>query len=289
MANEVTTTTANDVYFASIVTDAILNELRPMNVMRPFMRRADAGNSLSYDFPIQDTLAASNVTSPLAEGADLSNTAMTTSKATATAAQIGIMATVTDLLSKVSLIDALPHFSGVLSRTMAEKVETDFAANLANFSNVTDAGGTQTVAKFLAATAALEQRDVVGRIVAVLHPKAAGEIRSDLTTQTGTYWSRDNQQPDSGITQEHFSAGYVGALFGVPIFQSTLVPTSDAAAKRAGALFVANEALGLYELWGVRTELQRDASKVATEVVLTACYGTVEISDTRGQTLKSTA
>lgn len=285
MAGETTTTTANDVYLAAIVTDRILNELRPLNVMRQFFRKADAGPSLSYDFPKQDKVAPSTVTAPLAEGVDLANTALTTSKATATAAQTGIMATITDLLTKISIIDAMPHFSGVLARTMAEKWETDAAANLANFSNVSTAASTQAITTILAAISALEQRDIVGRLVAVLHPKAAGEVRSDVTTQTGTYWGRDNAT-DSGLVEANM-AGFVGSIFNVPIYQTSVVPTSDAGAKRAGAIFVSDEALGLYELWAVRTELQRDASKLATEVVLSNCYGFVEIDDTRGQTLKS--
>lgn len=286
MANETTTTTANDIYFAAYVTDQILLEIRPLNVMRPFFRTAPASPSLTYEFPKQDDVAPTAVTDPLAEATDLTtNTALTTSKATVTAAQMGIKATITDLLKKVSLIDALPHFQGVLSRTFAEKTETVFAAALANFSQITDIGATMTIAGLLSSISALEQRDITQNLVGVFHPKQIGQLRSDLTTVTGTFWGAENA-PGRDIVK-YQNAGPVVTLFGVPLYQTSVVPTADAGANRAGALFIPGEALGLYELWGVRVEMDRDPSLLADEVVLSACFGTVEIDDVRGQTVKT--
>lgn len=286
MANETTTATADDVFLSEIITEAILLEIRPMNVMRPFFRVAPAGPSKTYKFPKQDDEAPSAVTSPLGEAVDLTNTELSTSSATVTAAQMGIMTTVTDLLKTISIVDALPHFQGVLARTMAEKIETDLAANLANFSNVTDGGADVGLDDFLAAIAALEQRDInTSQLVAVLHPKQVGNLRSSLIAQSGTYWGTEKSE-GNGLVQRQVG-GYVADLFGVPIHMTSLVPTSDAGANRAGAIFASGEALGLYELWGVRAEQERNASLLATEIVLSACFGTAEIDDSRGQTVKS--
>lgn len=287
MANETTTTSANDTHFAAWITSEILLEIRPMNVMRPFFRVAPAANSLTYDFPKQDDVAPTNVAS-LTEGTDhTTNVQMSTSKASVTAAALGIKAEITDLLKTVSLLNAVPHFSGVLARTMSEKLETDYAANLANFSNVTEATTTMTLDDHLKAIAALEQRDITSSLVSVYHPKQVGEIRSDLTSQTGTYWGAEKSGGADLV--QYQTGGFVTTLFGVPIHQTSVVPTSDAAANRAGAMFAAGEALGLYELWGVRAEVDRDISKLADEVMLSTCFGTTEIDDIRGQTVKSDA
>jgi hypothetical protein len=267
------------------MTSEILNEIRPQNVMRPFFRVAPASNTLVYDFPKQDDVAPTSV-SALTEATDLAtNTALNTSKASVTASMVGIKATITDLLVRISLIDAMPHFQGVLSRTMLEKVETDYCANLANFSNVTTATSTLTLSDILSAISSLEQRDITGRLVAVLHPKPMGELRKDASTQTAVFWSGGNGGANSLVNYQQ--GGFVVNLFGVDLFQTSVVPTSDAGAKRAGAMFIPNEALGLYELWAAKVGIQRDESLLAAEVVLSACYGTTEIDDTRGQTIKS--
>lgn len=283
MANEVTTTSVTETIYTTIITDRLLREIRPMNVCRPFFRMGEAGASTSYDFTKLDDLAPTNVETP-AEAADLTNRDVTTDKARVTATVKAIMASVTDLSQKVSILDVLPEVQGILARTMAEKFETDLAANLANFSNVSDAGASMDVATFLAAIAALEQRDVSQSLVAVVHPKQQGQIRSDIQSKTTSYWGNDNV---SGFLDKYADNGFVGSLFGVPIYQTSVVPTSDAAANRAAAIFVPGEALGLLELWTVKAEMERDASKLLTEVVLSNAYGTVEIDDTRGQTLKS--
>ena len=283
MANETTTTSVTETIYTTIITDRLLREIRPLNVCRPFFRMGEAGASLSYDFTKLDDLAPTNVESPVEGTGDLTNRQITTDFARVTATVKAIMATVTDLSQKVSILDVLPEVQGVLARTMAEKFETDLAANLANFSNVTDAGASMTVASFLSAIAALEQRDITQSLVSVLHPKQQGQIRADIQSQTTQYWGRDN----APSMAEYHPNGFVGGLFGVPIYQTSVVPTSDAGANRAGAIFVPNEALGLLELWTVKTELERDASRLNTEVVLSNAYGTVEIDDVRGQTLKS--
>jgi hypothetical protein len=70
-------------------------------------------------------------------------------------------------------------------------------------------------------------------------------------------------------------------LFGVNVYQTTNVQTANTGADRAGAMF-SSEALGLATKWPARTELQRDASLRATEIVVTACYGVGELVDSFG-------
>jgi hypothetical protein len=82
-------------------------------------------------------------------------------------------------------------------------------------------------------------------------------------------------------------SGFFGNYMGLPIWQTSLVVTTSSLV--GGAVFASGQALGCYEIWGPRLETQRDASYRALEFVGTQCYGFAEISDTRGQTLKSAA
>lgn len=293
MANEVVEASVNDSVYTAIIEDAILREIRPMNVVMPFFRKApNLRGADSYDFLLWEDNRGGRASSAAflkanvethTEAAEFTNRNVGTAKATVSATVKGIMASISDESRRISLLDVLPEVQGVLGRTMAEEHENTLAALLAGFSNVTDAGASMTLSSYLAVIAALEQRDITGGLVSVLHPKQVGQIRTDLTTQTGTYWGRESA-PD---LVDRNPNGYVTTLFSVPIYQTTLVPTSDAAANRAGAMFEAGQALGYVSMWDLRTELQRDASKLITEIVLSRWYGAGEIDDDRGQTIKS--
>lgn len=281
MADETTTTSANDLFFASWVTSEVLDEVRPYNVSRPFFRYAGAAKSNSYDFPIQDDPGAAAASG--GEGTGFSNTSLTTSKATATVGTFGMMATVTDELVAVSLVDALPHFASVLGRSVAEKYETDFCALYDDFTQqTTDTGNNADVADFIAGIAALVARDAVGQLVAVFHPVTTTDIWTNLATGLTASYAGNPSANFDGVDAANLS-GYAGTLFDVPMYHTSLVPTANAGADRTGAIFVAGVALGLYELWGTRIELERDASMPGTEVVATARYGVVQIRDAWGQ------
>src|SRR5881397_3952250 len=109
----------------------ILDEERPLNVCRPFFYTVGPRNSSAVDFPTQDDPGAAAAS--YTEGSGLSNTLLNTSKVTATAVSTGMMASVTDELVENSIIDAYPHFGGVLARSVAERFETDATALLDDF------------------------------------------------------------------------------------------------------------------------------------------------------------
>jgi hypothetical protein len=281
----------NDVYFSSWVNDSILDEIRPLNVCRQFFIVEGKRNTKSYDWPKQ---ADPGVAAAIVEATGLSNTALSSDKVTATADQVGIMATVTDFSTEISVIDEMEQFASVLGRSVAEKYETDMAALLGGFSNTTGSTGVDLTAKqFLQALSALEVRDTVGSVVAVLHPVQTGDLRGDIvptfdaegTTRTPRsgreYFTGGN---DSSLVAPTYE-GSVGSLYGTPIWHTSLVATANAGADRAGAVFVRNHCLGMYEIRPPRTELQRDASLPGTEIVVTANYGVVEIRDEFGQSI----
>lgn len=276
MANETTTTSANDVFFAAWVDDMILDEERPLNVCRPFFYTVGPRSTSAVDFPLQDDPGAASAS--YTEGTGLSNTQLATSKVTATAISTGMMATITDELVENSIIDAYPHFGGVLARGVAERFETDATALLDDFSNTSNTSGVPlTYSTHLSAVSALAQRDqpVGFNTVAIYDPAQVLELAQDVGTSGAAQWA--SKSPND--LQEVGRAGYVTHLGGADIYQTSLVTSTG------GAVFLDQIALALYEIRPYRTELQRDASMPGTEIVVTTRYGMVERRDRAGQTV----
>ncbi len=193
------------------------------------------------------------------------------------------MTTVSDVLIKTSLLDALPHVKGVLNRSTLAKWETDLGALVDDFSNITPAAAGLTVDDHLAAVSALEQRDVPGPYVGYYHPKQTGELRREIAATTALVTADES----SGVQMTAAKSGDFGTFFGARLYFTSLVVST--AGLRGGAVFASGQALGAYEIWGPRVEVERRASLRGFYVVSSACYGLIEVSDTRGQTVTSVA
>ena len=226
----------------------------------------------------------------MTEGTDFTSvTDITTSKATVTASEIGILSTVSDVLIKVSLLDAIGTVSSTLTRSTTEKWETDVAAIADNFGSATTAASTLGSQDLLAAISAIEQRDAAtGQLVAYLHPKQTGELRAEIAATTALKTAAESGVPMGAVAGETDGRGYFGNLFNVDIYQTSQV--ASASSLRQGSVFVSGQCIGGYELWGPRIETERRASLRGFYVVSSACYGVgnVEVTN-RGQMLKSAA
>lgn len=272
----------DDSVFAEIVEARMVQELRPAMTSREFIRFANKGPSSVASFPLWGDPGAASA--PSDDITDITSTVLSDTQQSATAAEVGFRVDVSDLIRETHPGDLYAEVSGMVSRSVAEKWETDLAALMDDFSNVTTAASTLTPVDLLAAVSALEQRDVPGPYVAYLDPKQTGELRADIATTTASY----NVGRDvDGLVRPFGDSGMFGTYMGIPIWQTSLVVTTSGLV--GGAVFASQQALGCYEIWGPRIETQRDASLRALEFVGTQCYGFVEISDTRGQTIKSAA
>lgn len=271
----------DDSVFAEIVEREMVQELRPALTSREFIRFASGGPSTVASFPLWgDPGSAAQPTDDLS---DIASTVLSDTQVSATAAEVGFRVDVTDLIKASHPSDLYSEVAGIVGRSVAEKWETDLAALMDDFSNVTTAASTLTPADLLAAVSALEQRDIPGPYVGYLDPKQTGELRADIASTTASYQiGRDGE-----LVTPFGDSGMFGTYMGLPIWQTTLVVTTSSLV--GGAVFASGQALGCYELWGPRIETERDASARATEFVGTQCYGFAEIDDTRGQTLKSAA
>jgi len=288
MAGGVTTTNINDTMYANEIEARTLDELRPAMTSRSFLRWAPKGNSKAFVWSIQDDPGASGA---MTEGTDFTSvTDLTTSaSSTATASEVGLLTTVTDMAIETSLLNVIPYTKEVLARSTLEKWETDVAGKMDDFSSSTTAASTLTPDDFLRAVSAIEQRDAAtGPLVAYLHPKQAGELRAEVAATTAIVTAHEGGVPIAPVTGETNSQGDWGSLFGVRVFQTSLVASSSS--LRQGSISVAGQTIGAYELWAPRIETERRASLRGFYVVSSACYGLADVEVTnRGQLLKSAA
>lgn len=272
MANETTSTSLNDL-LPSIVAEAmfVANERSIMrNLVRVYDIPMNNGKTITVPrYPVQSAAAVN-------EGTDLTNTAISTDGATLTVSEVGILATVTDFARMTSASNVIADVGRVIGEAVAKKMDKDLLGLFSGFS--TDVGGASTAmsaALVAKAVATLRANAVPGdELFCVLHPYVAYDLKANLTNTFAN--------PNAGIIQnEAMAQGYVGTLFGVPVFESANIDNTGTAGDYVGAVFH-RQALGLAMLQDIRIETQRDASLRADEVVATAVYGVGELYDTYG-------
>lgn len=268
MANEVTTAvgSAGELVAAEIVSRLVIDAAYAGAVMPALVRVADiSGDStLTVDFPKWPLLSAAD----LIEGADAGNTAVNTTSTPVTADEAGIMITVTDMLLNSAGIGGLEPYAMELGKALANKIDTDLLAEVADFTNSVGATGVDmTEANFLEAIYALESGNATGPYAAVLHPVQVHDLRMALKATTGAVWG--------GPSAPAGDIGALTSLYGVDVFSSTNCALVNTGADRQGVMMPVGNQSGLsYVLkTGAKTEFQRDASLRATEIVVTAIYG----------------
>jgi len=271
----------DDTIFAEIVESNVVKELRPAMTSKQFVRFAAKGPSNVASFPLYGDPGAASA--PSDDITEISSTALSSTQVSATAAEVGFRVDVSDFLRAVSAAPVISDASAIVARSVNEKWETDLAALMDDFSNVTSAASNLTPNDVLSAMSALEQRDIPGQYVGYLDPKQSGELRAEIATTTASY----EVGRDGDLVRPFSDSGFFGTYMGLPIWQTSLVVTTSGLV--GGAVFSSQNAIGAYEVWEPRLVTQRDESYRALEIIGVAAYGLCEISDTRGQTLKSAA
>ncbi|MBI5236009.1 MAG: hypothetical protein HY886_07160 [Deltaproteobacteria bacterium] len=268
MANEATSATGSsgELVAAEIVSRLIIDAAYAGAIMPPLVRVADiSGDStLTVEFPKWPLLSAADLT----EATDMGNSAVNTASTLITADEAGIMITVTDMLLNGAGLGGLEPFAEELGKALANKIDTDLLSAVSNFTNSVGASGADlTEANFLSAIYTLELGNAKGPFVAVLHPYQVNNLRSAIAATTGAVWG--------GASAPASDIGAFASLYGVDIVQSTNCASVNVNVDRQGVMMPLGNQSGLaYVLKvGAKTELQRDASLRATEIVVTAVYG----------------
>jgi N4-gp56 family major capsid protein len=266
-----TTVTLNDL-LPTIVQEAmfVANE---RSIMRGLVKNYSLAPSQgkTIQVPIYPLQTAATLT----EGDDFSNTAVSTDVATFTIGQVGLMTMVTDLAINASASNVVADLGRLFGEAVARKIDQDLMAQFANFTTNTVGSTSTTItpALVMQAITKLKAAAVPSEgIVAVLHPSVAYDLKSALTTSGNTVFGGNGQ---GDIANEALRNGFVGTLFGVPVFESSNVPlvAGGAAGDYLGGVFH-RDALGFGLMRDIQIETQRRARAIGTDVVCSAMYGT---------------
>ena len=262
MSATVSSGQTDSMFFSNWVGSSILDEIRPHLVSKPLFRYEGKRPGLVFNFPLQDDPGAA--TANQTEGTAFTETVLTTSSVTATARLNGMVATVTDVLDAISIVDAVGHFSQVLARSCAEEMENTLGGV---YANSTGAWSAASLAGFYDAMADLEAADATGQFVAVIKPATLATMRTDIQTSTGAFQGRDSLNTASVVEAQ--PNGSIGNIGGVDTYLTSGVGTS--------CMFVKGVSHGLYEVWDLKTETHRDAFQPGTQLAATTLYGAATI------------
>ena len=277
MSNETTNTTLDDL-FENITAEAIFTfqdtgVVRNLVTMYPI-----TGSGKVVDIPIYPTVSAAAV----AEATDLTNTAVSTSNATITVGEKGIMATLTDMARNTASRNVGADLGRLFGEAIAKKVDTDLVALFSDFLTGNDLGsaGTELTADLLfKAQAILRSGGVPAPYSAVFHPKALFNLKKTLT-QAG-YAGTATAISDLG--NDVLRNGYIGTVAGIDVYEDANF-TIDASDDINGGVFHSS-AIGLAMKQEFKIEAQRDASLRADELVATVVYGVGIAKDANGCTV----
>jgi len=272
MANETTLSTLDDL-IVPMIAEALF-VASEASIMRPLIRNyaLPKNSGKVIQVPIYPVVAAAAV----AEATDLANTAISTSKADLTVAEVGVMTTVTDMAVNTSESDVVKDLGKLFGEGIARKMDADLMALFDGFSGAVGAADAAiTVAKIFEAVSKLKQSGVPSNDMAcVLHPAVAYDLKANMTNTFA------NPNP-TDVANEALRTGFVGQLAGVNVYESSNMANTGTGGDFKGGLFH-KDALGLAMLQDIKIETQRDASIRGTEIVATAVYGVGELHDSYG-------
>jgi len=271
MANESTSSTLSELY-TEIVAEAQF-VAQEQSIMRNLVRNyAITGGGKAVEVPIYAAVSAAAVS----EATDLSNTAIDPSSVTITAAEVGVMTTLTDLARNAAPRNVAADIGRLFGEAVAKKQDQDLNALFDGFSTAVGDGTTaiNAAAIFNALSTLRGNALNINDCAVVLHPKIAYDLKANLTNTFANANAND-------LANEALRSGFVGSLAGMRIFETSNMTNTGTAGDYKGGAFH-RDAIALAEMQGLKIETQRDASLRADEIVATAVYGVGEIHDTYG-------
>ena len=267
-----TTTTLNDLLPA--ITAEAMFVASERSIMRGLVKNyaIPASNGKTITVPIYPVQSAAALT----EGDEVSNTAVSTDGVTLTVSTVAIRTMITDLVRASSASNVVADMGRLFGEAIAKKMDQDLLALFSGFATGVGSASTAMSAALIAnAVARLRAAAVPGdQLACVVNPYVAYDLKSGLTNTFAN--------PNAGIIQnEAMQTGYVGTLFGVPVFESSNIANTGTAGDYVGAVFH-RDALGLAMIGDISIETQRRASFVGDDIVASAHYGVGELYDGYG-------
>jgi hypothetical protein len=265
-----TTSTTLDDLFVNIVAQARFTaeeESLMLGLVTQYNIQSTAGKVVQVPKYSNITAAA------VAEGTDLSSTAVSTSKVDISIGEVGAQVVLTDMATYGA--DSPANAMGtILGSAIATKMDVDLIALFTGLSDSLGTAGAEiTVADLFKASAKLRANKVRGAINAVIHPYQAYALKANLTNTFANPNGADLQN-------EAMRTGYVGTIAGINIYESANI-SIDGSGDAIGAVF-APEAFAIAIKRDFNLAPQRDESLRAWELNATAVYGVAELDDTYG-------
>lgn len=269
-----TVTTATETIYAKMLVAVLIENMYGVAVMDALVRQESLVGrpSNTFSFPVWPALTAASI----AETTDLTSSAVdTTNVDIAVTEASSIRIDVTDLLTESSIVTGGSAFASQGGKAVADKRDVDLAALIASFSGTVGTTGVDlSEANLLDALTTLTNADAPRPYAIALHTQQVGDLRKAISTTTAVV--QGSTDPASlGGTGNGFEFPY----YGLPVFASTNVPTANAGADRAGAIFARGQALARVDKRPIRMGIQRDESLRATEFNITSVYGQGELVD----------
>lgn len=277
MANETTSTGISELY-TNIIQEALFT-FQETSVMRPLVTTYSiSGSGKTISVPVYPAISAAAV----AEGTDLSNTAINPTEITITASEVGVMTTLTDLARDSASRNVASDIGKLFGDAIAKKVDTDLSALFASFTVDVGSASTELTADLLfKAQSTLRSLNIPAPYYGVFNPKAVFNLKKTLTN--AGYTTSSNALSEIG--NRALIDGFVGRVAGIDIFENANIAI-DTYDDSVGAVFHPSS-VGLAMKADFKIETQRDASIRGTEIVATVTYGKGLIKDTYGVKITS--
>lgn len=267
-----TTSTLDDL-LPSIIQEAMF-VAQEQSIMRGLVRNYSLapGQGKVVNVPIYPKQTAAALT----EGEEVSNTAVSTSTATMTVATNAIRTMVTDLARTASASNVVADIGRLFGEAIAAKMDKDLLALFSGFSvGAGDATTTLSAATIATAVAKLRAGGVPSNDLAiVLNPYVAYDLKSNLTNAFAN--------PGAGMIQnDAMKQGFLGMLFGCPVYETANLVDTGTAGDYVGAVFH-RDALGLATIGDITIETQRRASYLGDDIIASCHYAVGELYDGYG-------
>ena len=275
MSNETTSSTLSELY-TNVIQEALFT-FQETSVMRPLVTTyAINGQGKIVQVPVYAAIAAAAV----AEGTDLTNTAVDPTAVNITASEIGVMTTLTDLGRDSASRNVGADIGKLFGDGLAKKVDTDLAALFASFSSDIGTAGSELTPELLfKAQATLRSLNIPAPYYAVFHPKACFNLKK-LLTNAG-YSTSSSAVSDVG--NQAMRDGFIGKVAGIEVYENANIAI-DGSDDSVGAVFHPSS-IGLAMKADLKIETQRDASIRGTEIVATMTVGQALVKTNYGVTV----
>lgn len=278
MANETTSTTLNDL-MPQIVAEALF-VASEKSIMRNLVRNytIPAGSGKSIVVPRYPRVTAT----ALSEAVAPANTEVSTDGVTLTVSEVGLTTVVSDVALLGASSNVVADIGRLFGEAIARKMDSDIMGLFNTFTTNTVGSESTTATVALLAQAAAKLRaqgyDTSADCAYILHPFVAYDIKANLTNTFAN--------PNAGFLQnEAMAAGYIGTLFGIPVFESSLVGLEQVVGGNAGDYanaLIHRDALGLAMMKDITIESQREAQLRGFSLTGSAVYAVGELYDNAG-------